>query len=136
MLIYFISSVAAWVAVGLVACEIVLPYAIRRTRVTAWMGISPETGYLQRMWPHYWIGYAIAGLSFAHAFSVGSSMMRAAQLGIWMATLAFLMLLIQVFLGLYLQTATATARIRIRRLHFWAMIIFVGLLAAHLWLNA
>jgi hypothetical protein len=136
MLIYFISSAAAWVAVGLVACEIVLPYALRRTRVIAWMGISPETRYLQRMWPHYWIGYAIAGLSLAHAFSVGVSMMRAAQLGIWMATMALLLLLVQVFLGLYLQTATAVARIRVRRLHFWAMMIFVGLLAAHLWLNA
>ena len=131
MLIYFVGSVAAWLAVGLVACEIVLPYALRRTRVSAWMGISPETRYLQRMWPHYWIGYAIAGLSFAHAFSVGPSMMPAAQLGIWMATLAFLMLLVQVFLGLYLQTATAARRIRVRRLHFWGTMIFAGLLAAH-----
>jgi hypothetical protein len=136
MIIYLVSSLAAWLAVGLVACEIVLPYALRRTWLCAWMGISPETRYLQRMWPHYWIGYAIAGLSFAHAFSVGPSMMRADQLGIWMATLAFLMLLAQVFLGLYLQTATAVGRIRVRRIHFWAMMIFVGLLAVHLWLNA
>jgi hypothetical protein len=136
MLIYFISSVAAWLAVILVACEIVLPYALRRTRVTAWMGMSPETRYLQRMWPHYWIGYAIAGLSFAHAFSVGPHMMRADQLGIWMATLAFLMLVVQLFLGLYLQSATAAGRIRVRRLHFWGMMIFAVLLAAHLWLNA
>jgi len=51
---------------------ITTPYLVRGRR------LAPEgwdVGYLQRLIPHYWIGYTIAGLSALHAtFAMSGSM--------------------------------------------------------------
>ena len=51
------------------------------------------------MWPHYWLGYALVALIMLHTFRTGPAMGRSDAVGIWAATLALFLLLLQVGLG-------------------------------------
>ena len=135
---YFIGGIAARVATVLCVVLIVLPYLLRRNRLSRGLGLAQKNGapYLRRLWPHFWVGYAVLALSTLHAGTVMPAMGRANGTGIWAATGAFFLLLFEVVLGLSLKEEGCAERRAMRRVHFWVMVTFVGGLAIHLWVNA
>jgi hypothetical protein len=138
MLVYFIGGIAARLATALCILAIALPYALRGGRVSRALGSPQEQAapYLRRLWPHFWVGYAILVLSTLHAGTVMGAMRRANANGILAATGAFFLLLFEVVLGLTLKDQSLPARRPMRRLHFWTMAAFVAALGAHLWWNS
>jgi hypothetical protein len=137
MILYFIGSLAGRFATLLCAVAIALPYLLRRNRLSRGLGLAQEhaTPYLRRLWPHFWVGYLILALSFVHAGTVMGAMGRANGAGIWAATGAFFLLLLEIILGLSLKDQRISPRQPLRRIHFWVMAGFVGALGLHLWLN-
>jgi hypothetical protein len=138
MLLYVVGSVAARVATVLCVVVIAIPYLLRRNRLSRGLGLAREHAvpYLRRLWPHFWVGYLILALSFVHAGTAMRATRHAVSAGIWAATGAFFLLLAEVVLGLSLREEGLTIRKPLRRIHFWTMVSFVGLLGVHLWLNA
>ena len=121
------------------AFEILLPYLLRRASLGS--ALSQPGGhsfpYLERMWPHYWVGYLLVTLSLVHASAVmGSAPGRVSAKGLWAATFALLLLFLQVLLGRYLQSGSTPCRRLVRRCHFWVMTALVALLALHIEWNA
>ena len=83
---FVLSEVSGWLIAVLAVITVSLPYLLRGRR------LAPQGcgfGYLQRLTPHYWIGYTIAGLSSPHAeFAMSGAISAAAgyQIGVWIAT--------------------------------------------------
>lgn len=137
MIRFLLVSLTGWTAVLAVGIETALPYMLRNTAPPPSPGISPTrlSSLRVRMWPHYWLGYALVALILTHtSFVMGPAMGRSDAIGIWAATLALCLLFLQVGLGLILKTGTSNQR-QVRRWHFWSMIAFTVLLLAHLWRN-
>lgn len=136
---YFTTGVAGWLAVIFLGAVALLPYVLRRSVISVKLGISlpSDQPYLRRMWPHYWLAYAATALSFLHAWVLMSRgrMIRTSDIGLYLATIALLLLLLQVFMGLTLQQKVLPERRSIRSCHFWTMAAVVTLVAAHVWLN-
>jgi hypothetical protein len=137
MILYFIGSITGRVATVLCGLVIALPYLLRRNRLSRGLGLAQEHAapYLRRLWPHFWAGYLILALSMVHAGSVSGAMGRANPAGIWAATIALCLLLLEIVLGLSLKDEGIARRRPWRRLHFWTMVGFTGALGLHLYFN-
>ncbi len=137
MIGYLIGSLAGRVATVLCPLAIALPYLLRRNRLSRGLGLAQDHAapYLRRLWPHFSIGYVILALSTVHAATVMGAMGRANGVGIWAATAAFCLLVLEISVGLNLKDDGLARRRPIRRLHLWMMLGFVGTLAVHLWFN-
>ncbi len=134
---YFVTSASGWAAVPLVGAEILLPYLLRRTALSTALGLASYTNpYLERMWPHYWIGYLLLTLGTAHGWmAMKPGRMASMNLaGLWFATAAWFLLLTQVILGLCLQIP-GSKRLSLRAWHYWVMVTLVVCLGLHIWLN-
>ena len=136
---YFVGAFTGWLGAIFVGTAALLPYMLRRSVLSARWGISlpSDQPYLRRMWPHYWLAYAAAGLSFMHAWAAMSRgrMVRTSSLGLYLATLALVLVFLQVFLGLTLQLRVLPERRSVRKWHFWTMAGVVVLVLAHVWMN-
>ena len=136
---YFGGAFEGWLGVIFLGAVALLPYMLRRSVISAGLGIRlpSDRPYLQRMWPHYWLAYAATGLSFMHACVVMGCgrMVRANVAGLYLATLGVVLLLLQVFMGLMLQQRVLPERKSIRRWHFWTMAGVVALVGVNVWLN-
>lgn len=137
MIVYFIGSLSGRIATVLCVLVVALPYLLRRNRVSRGLGLAQEQAapYLRRLWPHFWVGYVILALSVVHVGSVMGAMGRANAAGIWAATVAFFLLLLEITLGLNLKNPQVSSRRSLRRSHFWIMVGFMGALGLHLWWN-
>ena len=116
--------------------EIALPYMLRRAPTVA-SGSVPLRSHSRRarLWPHYWLGYALLGLILLHtSFVMGPAMSRSDAVGIWAATFGLCMILLQVGIGLLLNSG-ASNQPMLRRCHFSSMIVFVVLLLIHVLRN-
>lgn len=137
---FFYSSASGWIATILIGVEILLPYLLRRSPLSQLLSIfaGHAQPYLQRMWPHYWVGYLLLSLSLAHGWTAMSAgqMRRTNATGLWIATLALCILLSQALLGLLLQDKRLEARTRVRRWHFWMMLALGFTVTIHIWLNS
>ena len=135
---FFYTSVSGRIATILIGVEILLPYLLRRTRLTVSLGIvqASAKGYLRRMWPHYWAGYLLLILSFVHAWvpMPAGRLPRTSIIGLWLGTIALALLFLQLLLGLALQRANETRRF-LRVAHFWTMLVVCMLVLSHLWMN-
>jgi len=138
MVFYLIGSLAGRIATALCVLAIALPYLLRRNRFSRGLGFAQEHAapYLRRLWPHFWVGYFILGLTVVHVGAVTSAMGRANGAGIWAATGALFLLVFEIAQGLNLKAEVRPARRRARRLHFWTMAGFVAALGVHVWLNS
>jgi len=89
------------------------------------------------MWPHYWLGYLAFFISFAHAWFAmrGGNMRGMNSSGVWIATLALLIVIWQIVVGLMLRDPAQSKRRALRRLHFWTMALVAGLILIHIALN-
>ena len=135
---FFYTSATGWIASILIGVEALLPYLLRRSRLSERLGIAHdrEKPFLQRMWPHYWAGYLLAALAFAHAWIPMSAgrMPSTSMTGLWLATLGLGLIFLQLLFGLFLQQARETRRI-LRVTHFWTMLLISALVLLHLGLN-
>ena len=130
-----LNEASGWLIVALAVITISLPYLVRGRR------LAPEgwgLGYLQRLTPHYWIGYTIAGLSALHATAAMSGPMPgggAYGTGLWIASGGMLLAFGQVSLGVRLRSRRGMGRLRLRRWHFATMAALAVVGALHVWLN-
>jgi hypothetical protein len=136
----FITSITGWIACVLIGLEVLLPYIFRRNRLSQWIGTaSSATGapYLKRLWPHYWLGYLLLLLGVVHTVvPLQAGHLRQWNMaGLWIATVALLLLLLQGALGLLLQGSKLTGRAQMRSWHYWLMFGIVLLVGVHVWLN-
>ncbi|HUA16348.1 MAG TPA: hypothetical protein VMG31_13710 [Verrucomicrobiae bacterium] len=133
---YIIGGLAARIAAALCIFAVALPYALRRRSFRppqARQKCAPS--YLRRLWPHFWVGYAILALSTLHAGTAMDTMPRANRTGVVAATAAFFLLVFELALGLALKNVNLSSRRPLRRLHFWIMTAFITVLALHIWMN-
>ncbi len=139
MLSYFMMAASGWLGATAMTFGAVLPYLLRRTAISRATGLELVSSrpYLARMWPHYWMGYTVAGVSTLHAsLSMGSRQFMLRPEGLWMATVALAFLWLQVWCGLLLRgPLSPSIRINLRRLHFWSMFIMITLIALHIRIN-
>lgn len=126
-----LAESSGWAIAALTGVTVVLPYALRRRR--------SARAFLERLRPHYWIGFTIAGLSLLHAGLAMSSGPTPGgvgwTVGIWIALGAMLLVFGQLSLGLGLRQPGSPERRRRRRLHFLTMALLIGAGAGHLVLN-
>ncbi len=128
------TGASGWLLLAAITITIALPYLLRG-RVLAVVGPRPLA---TRLWPHYWLGYAIAGLGLAHAWvpMAAGSALRANQAGLYLATAALLLIGVQVALGLMLREPVVRRRRTVRRWHFLTMVSLVALALGHIALNS
>ncbi|HYM07367.1 MAG TPA: hypothetical protein VEU11_12470 [Terriglobales bacterium] len=139
MTAYLIGSAAGWIAVIVTGFEILLPYLMRRVSTSPPPALSQiaASTYLERMGPHFWLGYLLVAVSLVHTSAVmGDPLGHTNPEGIWAATGALLVLFLQVSFGIYLQSSSAPRRRFVKRCHFWGMVAIAAFLVLHVALNA
>jgi len=140
MRLVLLTGVTGWIASGVLFIVVLLPYLLRPGRLSRALSTLPDSAapYLRRMRPHYWLGYAVAAVSMVHAWipMQAGFARRTNATGLWLATVALLLLFFQAALGLLLQDPATKARKTLRNVHYWTMATVICLLALHLWLNA
>jgi thiosulfate reductase cytochrome b subunit len=124
------TALSGWLAAFLLAAGIGVPYFVRANPMA-------EPGYVKRMRPHFWIGFAVPAIVLGHAWlPMSAGHMRGYDLaGLWLATAAFFVMLAQASLGVILRNASPVGRRTIKRLHFWTMAVIALLVPAHILLN-
>ena len=128
-----------WLSTALLAAVIAIPY-LNRVFVQSRhkQGSSPAPGPLVPLWPHYWLALVLAALSLWHAWPA----LRAGHIppsltnGLWLATIALVLLLIQLAVGAFLRYGSPGPSGLVRRIHFALMAAIVLLVVAHIWLNS
>ncbi len=128
-----------WISAALLAAVIAIPYlhgVLIRGRRRA--GNSPGPSPLLPLWPHYWLALALAALSLWHAWPA----LRAGHIspgltnGLWLATIALVLLLLQLAVGGVLHYRGPGPSSVVRRIHFVLMAAIALLVVAHIWLNS
>jgi hypothetical protein len=130
MMMFLWTALSGWLATLLLGAGVSLPYVIRSARQIA-------IPYLVRLRPHYWLGFTIPIVGFVHAWlPMSAGHIRGFnRTGLLLATAALVAMLWQIGLGLSLRNAEVPTRRKIRPLHFWTMVVTVGLVATHIVLN-
>jgi len=120
-----LAAISGWIlAVGLVTV-IGWPYVLGRSFRAA--------GTLQvRMQPHYVLGYGLAPFAFVHAMPGMTPAAMADPLGLYLATGATLLAMVQIGVGLVLRDAHREARRAIRRCHLAVASAIVLAAGAHI----
>jgi hypothetical protein len=136
IIVSLLAEASGWLIVALMAITVTLPYLLRGRilAVEGWSGVP----YLHRLRPHFWIGYAIAGLGLLHAVFAMSSRVAWSgpfAIGIWIAAIAMALAFVQAMLGGEIRLLRAGQRVRQRRAHLRIALILAALGAAHLLLN-
>lgn len=127
---YLGTALNGWAGVMFFGAGLMMPYLLRKLP-------GAKAPYLRRLWPHYWLGYLALIVSFVHAWlAMRSGNMRGINSsGVWIATIALLIMLWQVAVGLMLRDPTQSDRRMLRRTHFWTMTLVAGLIVVHIALN-
>ena len=104
-------------------------YLLRRT--------APGATLPQRLWPHYWIGYLLPILTLIHAWLPmrNGNMNGLNMTGLWLATIAMLLLIWQVGVGVTLRYFGGSQSRMLQTTHFWSMTVLATLIVGHVMLN-
>ena len=96
-----------------------------------------RSGYLERLWPHYWAGAAIGVLVVVHAWVAlsGTLARRVDATGLDLATAALVAILVQLSLGLRLRDPARRDRRSLRRFHRGLVVLILVLVAGHVLLD-
>lgn len=130
-----LGGITGWLIVALMPVTVSLPYLLRG-RLLAPAGWTVP--YLERMQPHYWIGFTIAGLGLVHAgFAMSAPLPggSASFAGLWIATGGMFLAVGQAALGQQLRTLRGKTRLRLRKVHFGTMSALVVIGLVHIALN-
>ena len=127
---YLQTAFSGWTGALLFGSGLAMPYLFRRLP-------GAKRPNLGRMWPHYWLGYLALLASFAHAWLAmrGGNMHGMNLTGVWIGTVALVVILWQVGVGLLLRHPVQANRRTLRRLHFCTMALVAGLIVVHVALN-
>lgn len=135
MTLVVLGETTGWLILALMAVTVSLPYLLRGRLLAPGGWTIP---YVQRMQPHYWIGFTIAGLGLVHAgfaMSAPLSLTSTSFAGLWIATGGMFLAAGQALIGMQLRVLRGRARLRLRKVHFGVMstLVVIGLL--HIVLN-
>ena len=112
-----LSAGGGWAAIAAIPLAAALGAVLRRATFAR---------LALRMRPHYMVGYGSLAPAVAHVVTAGRSMGSADATGIWIGSLALLVLILQAFVGASLQ-APGAYRALLRRWHavaFWSALVF------------
>lgn len=136
----FFTAISGWALLVLLAATTALPFLFRRKQLLVSLGMMGAQAhpYLQRLRPHYLLGYAITGIVVAHAWVPMSAGFggQANVIGLYLGTGALFALVGQVLLGRTLQDPQAPARRLLCRNHRWLMFGIFALAVGHIALNS
>lgn len=133
------TRVIGWLSVFLLGIIIALPY-LSRARFDA--SKRSASGFfllpLRRMDFHYWLAPLVALGSFVHAWIPMAShqMPHTNYNGLWLATVALGLMLVQLGLGTVLRFTRQRPPNFLRLTHFTLMLGIAALVLLHLWLNS
>jgi hypothetical protein len=127
-----ITSVTGRVLMIQLIVTIIYPFLLRSGR------IGPVQTFLKRMRFHYWLGYNIAAIVIVHLWIPMSAGLagRVNFTGLYLATIALILIFVQVTLGRNLSKPKLSARRVVRRWHFWVMVSIVVFVLGHIALNS
>lgn len=127
---YLGTALNGWAGVMLFGAGLMMPYLLRSSPAV-------KVPYMRRLWPHYWLGYLALIVSSVHAWlAMRSGNMRGiSSSGTWIATIALLIMIWQILVGLMLRDPNQSNRRILRRTHFWTMTLVAGLIVGHIALN-
>jgi len=128
-----------WIGAAVLVAVIAVPYLngvmVRGSRRADGTGsLAP----LLPLWPHYWLAMLLAGVSLWHAWPAlrAGHILPSLTNGLWLATIALVLLLIQLAVGAALRYLGPGPSGLVRRAHFVLMTAIVVLVLAHIWLNS
>ena len=129
---YFITSVTGWILMALLLATIVYPFLLRSGL------LGPVQPFLKRMRFHYWLGYSIAVIVLVHLWIPMSARLAGSvnAAGLYLATVALILIYVQVTLGRRLRQPKLAMRNIVRRWHFWTMMGIVTFVLGHIALNS
>jgi hypothetical protein len=132
MLAYSITSATGWILMVLLLATIVYPFLLRSGL------LGPVQPFLKRMRFHYWLGYSIAGIVLIHLWIPMSAGLagRVNAAGLYLATVALILIFVQVTLGRRLSWPKLSMRRVVRRWHFWVMMSIVAFVLGHIALDS
>lgn len=127
-----ITSVTGWVLLALLLATIVYPFLLRSGL------LGPVQPFLKRMRLHYWLGYSIAAIVLVHLWIPMSASLagKVNAAGLYLGTVALILIYIQVSLGRSLHWPKLSARRLVRRWHFWVMVGIVVFVLGHIALDS
>lgn len=132
MIDYLITSVTGWLMIALLPAIIAYPFLLRAGV------LGPIQPFLQRMRLHYWMAYSLGMTLLVHLwFSMSGGVALAVNaVGLYLATVAMILVGVQVWLGRNLSWPKLAQRRRFRRWHFWLMLSLVAFLLGHVVLDS
>jgi hypothetical protein len=132
MLTFALVSSSGWLMMVLLLAIGLYPFVLRAGM------LGPIQPFLTRMRLHYWLAYICAGLLLVHLWvsTSGPLMQSAEATGLDLATLAMVLFVAQIVLGLCLRSPTLSRRRSVRRSHFWLMLALLACVLAHVALNS
>jgi len=124
---YLRTALSGWGAVMLFASGLAMPFLLRRRP-------GRGTPFQRRMRLHYWLGYLTCFVAFAHSWMAmsGGKMKGIDVSGVWIATVALVVILWQVGVGLLLRDSGQSNHKALRRTHFWTMTLVAALIVIHI----
>lgn len=139
MMIFDSTRVIGWLSLVLLGIVIALPYlpaigTAANTRSTSEFFRLPP----RRMAFHYWSAPLVALGSFVHAWIPMAShhMSHTNYKGLWLATVAMGLIVVQIGLGMLLRFTRRSTPNLLRRTHFTLMLGITVLVLLHLWMNS
>jgi len=132
MLANSITRATGWALMVLLLATIFYPFLLRSGL------LGPVQPFLKRMRLHYWLGYSVAGIVIIHLWIPMSAGLagRVNATGLYLATVALILIFVQVSLGRRLSWPKLSTRRVVRRWHFWVMVGIVAFVLGHIALNS
>lgn len=124
------TQVTGWLLAAVVVTTIAAAYLLRRA--------TRPPKFLVRMRPHFWLGGSVPVIAMIHLWPSMSTGMAAEvnKIGLYLATVAFFLTILQVFLGSQLRSTQLTDHASLRRQHRLTMVGIVFFAAAHMIANS
>jgi hypothetical protein len=129
MLTFVGTAFSGWIAAIAFVAAALLAIALREFRFAAVPGFGT-------MRAHYALGFAVPAIAFIHAW-IPMATGRAGsfgRIGLWIATLALLLLFVQMTLGMSLRSSSSGGG-GLRRIHIGMMVVMAALIATHITLD-
>ena len=121
-MLFVSTALSGWAAALLLGVSIGIPYLARNLR---WPSLAP----------HFVLGFLIPAVSSVHAWLPMAALRRFDSRGLVLASVALLVMVFQVCLGVALRKATGAERRRIRWIHLAGMAIIIVLVGEHVALS-
>jgi hypothetical protein len=123
------TAFSGWMAAIAFVAAALLAITLREFRFAAIPGFGT-------MRTHYALGFGVPAIAFIHAW-IPMATGRAGsfeRIGLWIATLALLLLFVQMMLGMSLRSSSSGGG-GLRRIHIGMMVVLAALILTHITLD-